>query len=262
MKARLYILISFLFILISFSSCEKTEEMGDLEINFVAMYDEQPIVWNKELSYATQQAIRYDKLDMFLSEIRLRKSDGEVVHLSDIELLEFMEQQVDESSAIFGITLKYPDLKAGVYSHIDMGIGVSPELNDQSPSDFTSSNPLSRPSFYWDSWDGYIFTKMEGWYAEDGINFDKSFVFHTGTAKSGSGESAYTPVTFERGVEIKDGHTTKINFVLDAKQLFEQPGSTYIDIATKSGAHSLSDTLFMNSILGNFANALQVKTQQ
>ncbi len=262
MKIRFYILFSVLITLLSFSSCEKTEGKGDLEINFVAMYDDQPVVWNKELAYAMSQAIRYDKLNMFLSEIRLRKSDGEVIHLSDIELLEFMEKQVDESSAIFGITLKYPDLEAGAYSHIDMGIGVSPELNDQSPSDFNSSNPLSRPSFYWDSWDGYIFTMMEGSFAEDGTNFDKGFVFHTGTSKAVSGQSAYRPVTFEHGIEIKDGHTTKIDFILDAKQLFEQPGSTYIDIATKSGAHSLSDTLFMNSILGNFANALKVNTEQ
>lgn len=252
-------LILFIAAAVLFSSCDRKEEKGDIELNFVATYDDQPLVWNQSQAYANGQAVKMDRLDLFLSYIRLRKSDGSVEHLSDIELLQFMEVQLDESSSLFGVTLKYKDIEPGAYAAVEIGLGVAPDLNDMTPSDFTSSSPLSRPSYYWEAWDGYIFTKMEGEYAEDGENFDKTFVFHTGTSKQAGAESAYKPVDFESGIEVKAGHTTRVNFILDAKVLFEQGEDAYIDIATKSAAHSLSDVEFMNSIMGNFSRALRIK---
>lgn len=254
----LYLMIFIVFSLFFFS-CDRKEESGDIELNFVAMYDGKPLIWNQNQIYAGDQAIRMDRLDMYLSRIQLRKPDGAVQLLSDIELLQFMEVQLDESSSIFGITLKYKNLEPGAYSNIEFGIGVAPDLNDKTPSDFTSANPLSRPSYYWEAWDGYIFTRMEGEYAQDGENFEKKFVFHTGTSKENGAEDAYKPVNFERGIEIKAGHTARMNFTLDAEMLFEQGEGTYIDIATKSAAHSLTDAEFMNSIMGNFSRAIRIK---
>lgn len=258
---RAYNFIKFIVVallpMLLFTSCEDKDGRGNLELNFVAYYDDQPIVWNEVKDYYGGERISLDRLDVFISEVDLVSKDSRNVDLSKVELLQFMEYQLDTSSASEGIKLLYTNIEEGEYSGLEFGIGVSDDDNSKTPSEFSSSSPLSRTSYYWDSWEGYIFTKMEGSFAEAGQDLNKSFVFHTGTVRDNS-SSAYRKWAAEKSIQIRNDQTEKVIIKIDVRKLFDQPGDTHIDINEKSGSHNLSDTAFMNTLLENYLDAIQL----
>lgn len=252
---RFILAITSVFLL---TACGDKEGKGNIELNFIAYYDGDPIVWNEAKEYYNGERITLDKLDVFLSDMELISAGSDKVGLSSVELLQFMENQLDGASAAEGVSLLYRDIPEGVYTGLNIGIGVSDVNNARTPSDFTSSNPLSRSSYYWDAWKGYIFTKMEGNFAEAGQDFNRTFVFHTGSVRDNTHPSAYRIWSGTRNIEIKKDQTAKLTFKVDVRKLFGQPGGTHIDIKEKSGSHNLSDAVFMTTLIENYLEAIQL----
>ena len=241
---------SFLFI-----SCDDDDGTidgtGNLEINFLATYDDEPLVFNKTYQYVDDQQIQFDVSEFYISDMQM---EGPVqLILADIFNLDYSIVSGDPGNAEAGITITFTDIPEGVYSNLEMGIGVSPDLNSQTPSDFPSGHPLRDESNYWQPWSSFIFSKLEGQLDSLGTdNFDLTYVYHSGK------DELYSTITKGITVDIESGRTTRMTFTIDHKDLLFR-GDEALDIKSKPTAHSAGDLAYPRYILENFDQAIKLE---
>jgi hypothetical protein len=256
------ILFAFLIPMIAVSlflvSCDddddnNIEETGNLEITFLATYDGEPLVFKRTYDYEGDQQIQFEVSEFYLSDMEMA---GPVqLILADIFSVNFEDVSQDENLAEQGIVVTFQDIPAGTYGDLEMGIGVSSDLNSMAPSDFGSGHPLRDESNYWQPWNSYIFSKLEGNLDSLGNdNFDVSYVYHSGK------DELYTTINRDLTVEIRPGETTKMNFVVDHRDLLFR-GNEALDIKAKPTAHSAGDLEYPRFILENFDQALKLEMQ-
>ena len=102
---------------------------------------------------------------------------------------------------------------------------------------------------YWDSWQSYIFAKLEGKIDKDGDG-----VFETGITLHTGGNEAFTPLKYTKSFPIKDATTTKVAFELNVNELIKN-----IDLTTVNSTHQVGSSAVMKVMMGNFPTALTIK---
>lgn len=236
--------------------CKSDEDKsGELAITFKAVYDNDPLVLNtQEVWYHAKETMTFSNLNMFLSDLSLSTA-SENVELSDIEFVDFQASNRDEMGAETGVTLRY-EVDPGNYTALNLGLGVSSDLNAMAPSDFDNDHPLAQFGSFWTAWNSFIFSKTEGRIDSDGDDVpDLGFVYHIGA------DQMYRSVSANGNIEVTDGGTTEITVYVDYKRVFGT-ANDYIDILSYPAFHSPQDSTLnalTQALADNFAQALTIE---
>ena len=223
-------------------SCKKDKE-GSLTLHFLAQAEGNPLEMFKTLSSTGAHPLQFSHVSMLISDIQLLTTSGSE-YLKDVALVDMSFD--DLTSASDGFTIRIDKVPANTYRGISFGIGVPPELNNDSPSDFPSSNPLSRTGYYWEAWNSYIFMKIEG--RVDTIaplDFETGFAYHTGH------DSLYRMLEGEFPLAIIDGQDTELSIIFDYDEILEG-----VDIALDPQNHNPEDTIQIFKIVNNLQTAV------
>lgn len=240
-KYIIFLLVVFLF------QCKTDDQLvqGSASLEFNALFDNKSFEPILPYSYNGKQKIKFSKFDFFITGVEFISTNTESP--SEIGLIDFT------SSSLSSKKLNISRIKAGTYSGLRFAIGVKPELNKKQPKDFDSNNPLASSSHYWDAWDSYIFSKIEGVVDTAGSGtFDLGFAIHTGT------NDCLAVYEISRSIEIKENLNTSFLFDLDIKKLFLR-GNGVFDIISSPLNHNPANIETLKSFSSRMPGAIQIK---
>ena len=249
MRRLLFFLLP--FVLLS-SKCKKDEvPTSTIALNIKTFYNDNPLIINKIYDYKGKK-VRFTKWRFFVSNIYGPRQgiSGPLQEPgldSNIAFFDFSDL-TDSTTAQKGITKTVSSI-AGSSDKFNMLIGVFGSKNLKKPKDFDSSSPLSDAGNYWDDWNSYIFSKLEGLMDKDGDGrFETGITLHTG------GNEVFQNLSFPKNVVVNVGETTTINMDLNLNKLLNG-----IDLATVNSTHQTGDLPTMKLFMGNFKEALTIK---
>lgn len=225
--------------------------MGTLDLNFRLLYGGEPLITFDEITYPNPEIPFHVSLfSAFISNVTI--SNGtENMEIMEIQRLRINEEQSDMETALEGGTLSIPTVSSGNYVSIKFNIGVPEDLNAKSPVDYPQNHPLFFSGEYWDSWDSYIFFKVEG-----KADTDMDGTKETGIALHGGSNDALRVKEFTMDFEIKAQETTTLHFTVDIKDFFERDGAIY-DLINTPQIHSLDQIPQTNELADNLLEAIQ-----
>ena len=187
MKNVLILLTVACFLMAASCGKETTEPIDTAKINFSfkATYGGETLVLNQPYDYFGN-LIRFSKLNFYLANLVVVNDDGET-ELSEIQFIDLTTAHSTASDAAEGTKMAFAKIPVGTYNQLRFAIGVPADLNRTNPSDYSTSHPLGADNSgeYWEAWDSYIFSKIEGQYDQTGEGVfdgeDISFAYHSGT---------------------------------------------------------------------------------
>lgn len=178
MKVLTLIVLS-IFIL---ASCGDKE--NEVSVNFKLEYDDQPLVMFEEYEYAEAGGypIEFTRVSFFISDLALT-IDGQQEIYKDVDYLDLTVAHASLERAEEGYKYEIGNV-TGDISNISFNFGLDEEINSTVPSDYPSSNVLSRTAEYWSGWESYVMFKIEGNIDldRDGVK-EKGIALHLGTSE-------------------------------------------------------------------------------
>lgn len=242
---RYILLISFAASVLGFSSCKDDKE-GSLSLRFIALYDDETLLTFQTLPFDNAQRLQFTHLSMMISNLELTKGSS-LEQLDEIELVDLSFDNVVAAEEGYEFTIT--GLPPAAYDGIRFGVGVPPDVNQKTPSDFTSDHPLSKTGYYWSAWDSYIFMKTEGRLDTLGNGpLDLGFAFHTGA------DPLYRTLVGTLPITIEDGKTTSLEILIDYKNMLQG-----IDIKSNPQNHSPQDTVQILKMVNNLGTAIRLR---
>ena len=225
-------------------SCSNSDE---IVMNFKLEYDGQPLVVFDDYAYPTGEAFNISRFSFYISDIDIVE-DNLVTKLKDVDYLDLTSSHIDlESSASgYDYIIEAEDLLD--FTGIRFNTGLPSVLNNTVPADYPSSSALSLTSEYWESWNSYIFMKIEG-----NIDLDADGSLETGIALHLGSDDMLRTHQFDN----LDG-SKNVSFVIDLKDIFESNGNLY-DIATTPRIHSLTQINEAAFLMNNFQSGLRLE---
>jgi len=249
-----FLLPLFALSLAFFAGCKDTDtpDKPAFQLSLQSTYGGQPLETNKNYDYGTFP-LRFTRFNLYLSDITLLKGTEEV-KLSDVEFVNFTPDDAT-SNATKTVVLNYPAaVSAGTYTGIRVGFGVKPDFNAKKPADFAPNTPLYQESEYWPGWKSYIFSKVEGYAYPLGADSSVlDLTYHCG------GDQCYKTFTFNHDIVVTDNGGGRATLDLDLKKLFTFNGQLFDVVATPSSMHGSSGVTLMETLMGNFGNAVVVQ---
>lgn len=234
--------------LVFFAACKDNNpvQQNNFTLTFRALYDGQSLEKGKNYPYA-DKVILFDKFNTYLSDIILLKG-AEETRLSDIEWVDFTPDVAPDNKAV-DVTVKctVPD---GNYTGLKIGYGVRPDLNAKKPSDYPVGHPLYLENEYWNGWNSYIFTKVQGRYDLNGDNVPEANLFyHCGS------DAVYNTATFAKDIRVSGDASLVV--VFDLKKLFTFDGQLLdlTDPANQATSHDAGNIALGQKVMFNFKNA-------
>lgn len=234
-----------IIISLSIASCgdDPTPLDKNVTLSFAAKVGNADFSLHTPYISAAGQRYQIEKFEFYLSNIRLVKTDGLEVPLVDVLLYDF-----SDPTSLSNLQLKVP---AGEYETIRMGLGLDSILNNSDPNAFAAGLPLSySQNTYWQSWDTYIFTTLEGRADADvnGTTFNNSFLYHLGQ------DELYRDISLARNLTITDTDATTITLHLDFSKIFDQSGSV-LNLLQENNTQTIDNFPLAQKITNNFATA-------
>lgn len=191
----------------------------------------------------------------YVSNIRLHMSSGELIQVSDIELIRMLE---NKRSLEFVIP-------AGNYTGLSYDLGVPAAMNGTNDPDFSISqyptgHPLSEVTsagMYWQWASGYRFFSFDGRFDLEANTDDllpSSFAFHTGT------DTLFRQLdVFQKSVNIEPGETTLFSFAIDIDSIFATAADT-INLSEVASFHGQPEQMETGiKLANNMAKAFVLK---
>lgn len=241
--------LAFLLIALAFNGCDKsetTQDNGQLTLGFSARYGTVPFLGLLPFPYGGVKSIKINKLDFYLTGITLLSPSGNI-ELAEAALIDVTGNSEEDRS----VGLK--GLKKGEYTGIKFNVGVKPDLNKKLPKDFKSDHVLSSTSHYWEAWDSYIFSKIEGVLDTKGDKlYDLGFAVHTGT------DACLATVQIDKSFRLTDNQTFSFNLDLDVEKIFLHNGQ-YFDLESSPLNHNPSNIPTLILFATHLAGAIQLK---
>jgi hypothetical protein len=251
MKKLLLFLLPILFLS---TQCQKDcgcvsppEPKGVFSLNIKPILNSKPFVIN-QIYEIDGKKVRFTRLSFLLTETCPRVSSesgscGTNAYLMDLTSLD------DSTKSAAGFTQKITNVSEGNMSKLQMGLGVAANLNASKPKDFASTNPLSDAGLYWETWNSYIFSKLEGSIDKDGDGkFETGITLHTG------GNDSFRSIIFNKTFTVDTQGSTTLNFDLNINTLL-----TGIDLPTVNSTHQTGDLPTMMRMMDNLKNAIVLK---
>jgi hypothetical protein len=242
-------------IILMASNCQKnstptptpvTPVAGSVELNIKAIYNAKPLVISQVYDYNGKKVI-FERLQFFMAYDGNNLAGTLSTDPPKTALFKFTSF-TDTASANAGASIEIP-MASTAYASVNFGIGIPKSLNAKLPKDFSFPDGLADSGNFWDSWQSYIFSKLEGKIDKDndGI-FETPFTLHTG------GDDVFTPLKFTKSYTIQDAKKTKVSFELSINELVKG-----IDLTTVNSSHQIGAAPIMKTIMTNYTTALTVK---
>lgn len=223
----LFGILLFSFALLAVSCTPEEDFEGTVELNFKGTYEAEPLrMFEQEYQYEDDLMVKFQLFNFYISDISLVQEGSATIdpadQLSEIELISF-KNVVSLEDAAEGITLTYEEVPTGIYSGIQFGIGIAPDLNATQPGDYEPGHPLD--DNYWSWARGYVFSKIEGNTDLDGDGqFGDKLTYHIGD------DNLYQVITynFPTPLNVDSDEPLKINFKVDLRDVLIKDGE-YLD---------------------------------
>ncbi|MEE9371877.1 MAG: MbnP family protein [Saprospiraceae bacterium] len=224
---------------------------GILNLNFRLEYEGETLATFSDLNYPNPNfPFLVSLVSAFLSNITIFNGTNEQ-EILEIERIKINENQDDKASALLGTTLSIPHVVPGDFTGIRFGVGVPAQTNSKSPVDFPQNHPLFFSGEYWDSWDSYIFFKIEG-----KADMDQDGTKETNLALHVGSNEAFRIKEVMSEFTVKAQETTTLQFVIDVKDIFDMNGAIY-DIVEAPQIHSLSQIDQATQLADNLQQAIK-----
>ncbi|MCZ4408114.1 hypothetical protein O3Q51_04810 [Cryomorphaceae bacterium 1068] len=225
-----------LFTLIVFMavSCDDDESNPDskLFLTFDPRFEGEDLQMGVTNTNVHDYPFNVSEIKFYVSNIRLHKSEGDFVELSDIELIAMQENRRSVEYVV----------PTGDYIGVSYDLGVPYMMNGTNDPDFSISqyppgHPLSEVTsagMYWQWSSGYRFFSFDGRFDLE-PNTDEflpmPFSFHTGT------DTLFRELgLFEKSMDISPGETMLLSFAVDVDSIFATAADT-IDLAQVTSFH-------------------------
>ncbi|MEG1555814.1 MAG: hypothetical protein RR356_03725 [Bacteroidales bacterium] len=155
-----------------FSSCEKKEKLGQLELKFDFNVDGATFVQDKQI-YTNAAGNKYEinEIMFFISDVILTKEDGATYKVKDHNSIHYVDYDLPAT-----LNWKISDqIPVGSYKSLSFVFGFPPEKNK---NNYFTDPPES--NMFWPATlgGGYHYMKINGKWDSDGIS--KNLNFHTG----------------------------------------------------------------------------------
>ncbi len=230
-----------------------------LTVNFKAVYDGAPLLLDEitTYNYFDGSPIKMTGFRFYVSDVKLY-AGAEVVQIIDIEDIDFTSNNKTSTGATEGQSIVITDPVSGNYDKIEFSIGVPAADNASLPASFGYDHPLgpSNQSEYWDSWNSYIFAKIEGRQDADSNGEFVGFTYHTGV------DDMFRTRAISTNFEVAEGKENTLQFEVDAKKIFANSQST-IDLVNDPVVHTLpsntSSMIFSSTISDNLINSISIR---
>ncbi|MEM6319034.1 MAG: MbnP family protein [Bacteroidota bacterium] len=228
-----------------------TVETAAVNLAFRATYGGEPLVLNQRNYNYLGNPVRFSKINFYIADLVVINNDGET-ELSDILFVDLNKSHQDLEDAMDGTVMSFQRVPEGKYNRLRFGVGVPADLNKTRPADYSKTHPLGADNSeeYWEPWNSYIFTRIEGQYDRNGNGFDGddvNFAYFTGT------DRVFTNIDLDYEIDIETGNTTNLNFELDIQKLLSLPRGDMIELEESDPANQI-DEMFI--IRNNFRTAL------
>jgi len=185
------------------------------------------------------------EMKFYVSNLHLHKSDGTVLELSDIELINIGENENVLAYAI----------PRGSYTGLSYDLGVPSEMNgtqdgDFNPAIYPAGHPLNEQEsgMYWQWATGYRFFSFEGRFDTVPNSSDllpELYAYHTGI------DTLFREVGFfPKGTDTETGVGMEYSFFVDVDSIFATHTDT-VDFAEASSFHGMPAQMPMGIKLAN-----------
>lgn len=239
-----------------FAACNQEDDelgTGTLALNFKLTYDGDPIsMYEDRYEYADGTSIFFDRFNLFLSNITLLENTPDQQRvLKDVAFLDYAQTQ-DETTAQEGITIELTDIPVGNHEGLNIGLGLTPELNATTPADYSTNHPMANN--YWEQWNSYISMVVEGKADTTGNGMhDLVLTYHIGK------DPSYADYPLKKNFEIKSDEMTTMYLEFDLKKLFTKDGEP-LDIRKYPIDHSSNEYVY-DFIRLNMVEAMSVSAE-
>jgi len=227
---------------------------GTFELHFDLKAGGVPFSPSGTFTNIQDRAFRLDRFQLYVSEIRLVRENGEELALKDAELFDFVNEFTGKTDHGTGYYRRYV-VPVGNYKGVKFGFGVPSALNHSNPADYASTHPLSAAnSMHW-SWNsGYIFSAIEGKIDSSAARTGAptlNFLYHTGL------DTLYRTLDYtlpEHAFQVLADNESRFGFEIDLNRIFYRAGDT-INMVTQnitqvtpvgSDAYKLSEKVVNN----------------
>lgn len=237
-----------------------SDPTATVNLNFLATYDGNPLVFQQTYAYPDGHKLLLQKLDFYISNVALVDANGNKTELVDVNFLDFTDNTT-QAEAETPLTITAAKVPAGVYTSMQIGIGVPADLNNENANKLPVGNTL-RDTYnaqFWSDWGSFIFLKSEGIYDNDNDGTienngeDHPFGHHCGTNES------YVMLTLVKPIEVVANETLDLNFSVDWLQLYNNDnGMLDFSDAANLYTHNPNDLTLAKQIMGNFAKAISL----
>ncbi|MEM6771315.1 MAG: MbnP family protein [Bacteroidota bacterium] len=214
----------FLFVLASLMAvyaCMDDDDMVrsdevETTIDFLAQYDGTDLAIQREdYTYPNGAMLKVGLFQYYVSDLTLIKANGDLVVLSEIELIRYGSATDD---AIQSRTYNIP---AGNYQQLRFGLGVKPELNALDPNNFSAADPLNENEF-WNANARYVFAKIEA-----NADLENDGMFDTGLSYHMGNDALYTTIEFNGDFTIEEGNSPRLTVVADVLKAMSDTNATF-----------------------------------
>ena len=237
MKKYLLALLSLSFLI----SCGDDEQQ--LNVNFQLEYNDEPLVMFQEYEYADAGGfpIEFSRISFYISDVTMT-IDGEEQLFSEADYIDLTESHSTLDKATEGFTYNIGATE-GEASAISFNFGLTPEQNMTVPTDYPSTNALSRTAEYWTGWSSYVMYKIEGSMDLDGDGIkEMPIALHMGT----DNVTRFTSGDYDESLTIS----------LDIQKMFNCNGEIY-DIESTPMIHNLDQVDKAEQLADNLECALE-----
>jgi hypothetical protein len=238
-----------LFVLTLSSKCK--EEMpiaeGYINLTFKPTIDAKPLIINK-IYELNGKRVRFTKLQFYLTDFNINSKD--ISSGKDEVLLVNLTSLDDSLNSVQGLKLPLKNLAEDAdFTINNMSIGIKSAYNSKKPKDFSSSNPLSDGTDYWDDWNSYIFFKLEGLIDKDNDGrLESGITLHTG------GDEALRNISFPKNFTIDNKGTTNLHFEVNMNTILRG-----IDLQIVNSSHQVSEKPIMLKLMDNLKASITLK---
>ncbi len=184
-------------------------------------------------------SFRVENITFYISDITLNTVTDNF-NAQDVHLV-----KLDEPSTMaFKVTA--PN---GNYESVSFGLGLTPELNGTTPSDYPTDHPLGlNQNTYWPMLSpSYIFVKIEGKMDTSQTSNFYPLTYHL------AHEDLFRTLSFEKSISLEENSSSTLNFTINLSELFIN-----IDLSQEL-AHERTSSPLANQIITNFSNAITLE---
>jgi len=221
-------------------------------LNFNLEYEGKVLLLNNDsYTYPSGEQFQLSRFDMYISNLTLINGNEEQL-IADFDYLEMTETYEDIQSAEEGYKYSIPGLEDGNYEAIRFNIGLTPELNSTSPSDYPVTHPLGISGDYWPTWGSYIFTSIEGRINIDTSNPDleQGFALHLGS------NDAMQEVELQENTILANNEESIVEINIDFMDVFMNTDGEIYDIQTTPFTHNLTQLPQVRELSNNLKNSI------